>query len=60
MMGFDLVCSRMMGMVRSVSKLPTYRRRFRQVVKALITYHLEKQGLNRTGSMSSGDFTEGV
>lgn len=47
-------------MVRSVSKLPTYRRRFRQVVKALITYWLEKQGLNRTGSMSSGDFIEEV
>uniref|UniRef100_M4D286 Peptidase M24 domain-containing protein n=1 Tax=Brassica campestris TaxID=3711 RepID=M4D286_BRACM len=52
------ISRRMMGMVRSVSKLPTYRRRFRQVVKALITYWLEKQGLNRTGSMSSGDFIE--
>lgn len=50
----------MMGMVRSVSKLPTYRRRFRKVVKALITYCLEKQGFNRTGSMSSGDFIEDV
>ncbi|CAH8317512.1 unnamed protein product [Eruca vesicaria subsp. sativa] len=54
------ISRRMMGMVRSVSKLPTYRRRFRQVVKALITYWLEKQGLNRTGSMSSGDFIEEV
>jgi hypothetical protein len=52
------ISRRMMGMVRSVSKLPTYRRRFRQVVKALITYYSEKQGLNRTGSMSSGDFIE--
>ncbi|CAN6825230.1 unnamed protein product [Brassica oleracea] len=52
------ISRRMMGMVRSVSKLPTYRRRFRQVIKALITYWLEKQGLNRTGSMSSGDFIE--
>jgi len=54
------ISRRMMGMVRSVSKLPTYRRRFRKVVKALITYWLEKQGLNRTGSMSSGDFIEDV
>ncbi|KAF2579974.1 hypothetical protein F2Q68_00006068 [Brassica cretica] len=54
------ISRRMMGMVRSVSKLPTYRRRFRQVIKALITYWLEKQGLNRTGSMSSGDFIEEV
>ncbi|GFY93817.1 hypothetical protein Acr_09g0002630 [Actinidia rufa] len=39
---------RMMGMVRSVSKLPTYRRRFRQIVKALIIYHMEKEGSNRS------------
>ncbi|VVB09358.1 unnamed protein product [Arabis nemorensis] len=47
------ISRRMMGIIRSVSKLPTYRRRFRQVVKALITYWSEKQGLNRSGSMSS-------
>lgn len=29
-------------MVRSLSKLPTYRRKFRQVVKALVTHSLEK------------------
>ncbi|PSS21293.1 hypothetical protein CEY00_Acc10335 [Actinidia chinensis var. chinensis] len=39
---------RMMGMVRSVSKLPTYRRRFRQIVKALIMYYMEKEGSNRS------------
>ncbi|XP_010548414.1 PREDICTED: uncharacterized membrane protein At3g27390 [Tarenaya hassleriana] len=54
------ISRRMMGMVRSVSKLPTYRRRFRQVVKTLITYSLEKEGYNRTGSMSSGDAIEAV
>ncbi|XP_050205874.1 uncharacterized membrane protein At3g27390 [Mercurialis annua] len=32
------ISRRMTGMVRSVSKLPTYRRRFRQVIKALISY----------------------
>ncbi|XP_077214104.1 putative membrane protein At3g27390 [Tasmannia lanceolata] len=35
---------RLIGMMRSVSKLPTYRRRYRQVVKALIAYSLEKEG----------------
>ncbi|CAN8276466.1 unnamed protein product [Cochlearia groenlandica] len=54
------ISRRMMGMVRSISKLPTYRRRFRQVVKSLITYSLEKQGLNRTGSMSSADYVDEV
>ena len=32
----------MIGMIRGVSKLPTYRRKFRQVVKALFTHSLEK------------------
>lgn len=32
----------MIGMIRGVSKLPTYRRKFRQVVKALVTHTLEK------------------
>ena len=44
---------RMIGMVRSVSKLPTYRRRFRHVVKALSAYSIEKNGLVRTGSVRS-------
>ena len=29
-------------MIRGVSKLPTYRRKYRQVVKALVTHSLEK------------------
>ncbi|CAL0312802.1 unnamed protein product [Lupinus luteus] len=36
------ICRRMIGMTRSVSKLPTYRRKFRHVVKALVTHSLEK------------------
>ncbi|XP_061347005.1 uncharacterized membrane protein At3g27390 [Gastrolobium bilobum] len=36
------ISRRMIGMIRSVSKLPTYRRKFRQVVKALVTHSLEK------------------
>ncbi|XP_056864194.1 methionine aminopeptidase 1D, chloroplastic/mitochondrial-like [Raphanus sativus] len=50
------ISRRMMGMVRIISKLPTYRRRFRQVVKALITYWLEKRQkrypINKTSSPS--------
>ncbi|KAA8531708.1 hypothetical protein F0562_006575 [Nyssa sinensis] len=45
------ISRRMMGMIRSVSKFPTYRRRFRQIVKALIIYSVAKEGL--TGSISS-------
>ncbi|KAJ0096298.1 hypothetical protein Patl1_28719 [Pistacia atlantica] len=35
------ISRRMIGMVRSVSKFPTYRRTFRQIVKALIAYSVE-------------------
>jgi hypothetical protein len=34
--------NRMIGMIRGVTKLPTYRRKFRHVVKALLTHSLEK------------------
>lgn len=37
-------------MMRSMSKLPTYRRRFRQIVKALVIYSIEKEGVNRSVS----------
>ncbi|XP_020239715.1 uncharacterized membrane protein At3g27390 [Cajanus cajan] len=36
------ISRRMIGMIRGVSKLPTYRRKFRQIVKALVTHSLEK------------------
>ncbi|MED6157410.1 hypothetical protein PIB30_022816 [Stylosanthes scabra] len=36
------ISRRMIGMVRSVSKLPTYRRKFRHVVKTLVAHSLEK------------------
>lgn len=36
------ISRRMLGMVRSLSMLPTYRRRYRQVVKALVTHAIEK------------------
>ncbi|OWM85409.1 hypothetical protein CDL15_Pgr019033 [Punica granatum] len=44
---------RMIGIVRSVSKLPTYRRRFRQIVKALIAYALEREVSAQCNSMRS-------
>ncbi|CAK8562396.1 unnamed protein product [Lathyrus sativus] len=36
------ISRRMIGMIRGASKLPTYRRKFRQVVKALFAHSLEK------------------
>ncbi|XP_027347219.1 uncharacterized membrane protein At3g27390 isoform X2 [Abrus precatorius] len=41
------ISRRMIGMIRGVSKLPTYRRKFRQIVKALITHSLEKDETER-------------
>ncbi|XP_022853975.1 uncharacterized membrane protein At3g27390-like isoform X1 [Olea europaea var. sylvestris] len=40
----DGIGRRMLGMSRSVSKFPTYRRRYRQVVKNLIHYSAAKDG----------------
>lgn len=52
---------RMIGMIRSVSKLPTYRRKFRHVVKALVTHSLEKDVSGRSGrSMMSVASDENV
>lgn len=47
------ITRRMIGIVRSVSKLPTYRRKFRNVVKALIAYSFEKDGTIRSSSARS-------
>ncbi|KAF3974857.1 hypothetical protein CMV_001838 [Castanea mollissima] len=47
------ISRRMIGMIRSVSKFPTYRRRFRQVVKDLITYTLEEEHCSRSTSLRS-------
>ncbi|CAN0883753.1 Uncharacterized membrane protein At3g27390 [Linum grandiflorum] len=49
------ISRRMMGMARSVSKYPTYRRRYRQVVKALVAYSSagDKESTGRSGSMRS-------
>uniref|UniRef100_A0A453C346 Uncharacterized protein n=1 Tax=Aegilops tauschii subsp. strangulata TaxID=200361 RepID=A0A453C346_AEGTS len=43
---------RMVGIVRSMSKFPTYRRRYRHVVKLLVAYAVEREG--SFGSSASG------
>ncbi|CAI9780770.1 unnamed protein product [Fraxinus pennsylvanica] len=40
----DGISRRMVGMTKSVYKFPTYRRRYRQVVKNLICYSVSKDG----------------
>ncbi|KAL0377722.1 UNVERIFIED_CONTAM: putative membrane protein [Sesamum radiatum] len=41
------ISRRMLGMTRSVSKFPTYRRRYRQVVKDLINYSMGKESSSK-------------
>ncbi|KAJ7952869.1 Steroid nuclear receptor ligand-binding [Quillaja saponaria] len=43
----------MIGMVRSVSKLPTYRRRFHKVVKALLAHAVDNEGSGKSISTRS-------
>ncbi|XP_021752197.1 uncharacterized membrane protein At3g27390-like [Chenopodium quinoa] len=40
------ISRRMAGMARSMSKLPTYRRKYRQLVKDLLAYQSEKEGVS--------------
>ncbi|GMI76878.1 hypothetical protein like AT4G37030 [Hibiscus trionum] len=47
------ISRRMIGMGRSISKLPTYRRRYRQVVKDLMAHACDKQDIGRCNSMRS-------
>lgn len=46
------ISRRMVGIVRSMSKFPTYRRRYRHVVKLLVAYAVEREG--SFGSSASG------
>ncbi|XP_062225784.1 uncharacterized membrane protein At3g27390-like isoform X4 [Phragmites australis] len=46
------ISRRMVGIVRSLSKFPTYRRRFRHVVKLLIAYSMEREGSCRSSASS--------
>ncbi|KAF8714894.1 hypothetical protein HU200_027430 [Digitaria exilis] len=43
---------RLVGIVRSLSKFPTYRRRYRHVVKLLIAYSIERDGSGRSSASS--------
>ncbi|KAM1502334.1 hypothetical protein ACFXTO_027690 [Malus domestica] len=54
------ISRRMIGMMRSVSKFPTYRRKFRHVVKALLAYSLPKEASIEAGSVKSTISSEDV
>ncbi|XP_051127492.1 uncharacterized membrane protein At3g27390-like [Andrographis paniculata] len=51
----EAISRRMMGMSRSISKFPTYRRRYRQVVKDLIVHSMVTDGPDRSSSMGTAD-----
>lgn len=55
----DYLC-RMIGMMRSVSKFPTYRRRFRLVVKALMTHAVQNEASHICISVKSNTSSEDV
>uniref|UniRef100_A0A0E0DEY1 Uncharacterized protein n=1 Tax=Oryza meridionalis TaxID=40149 RepID=A0A0E0DEY1_9ORYZ len=44
------ISRRLVGIVRSMSKFPTYRRRHRHVMKLLVTYSVEKEGSFRSSA----------
>lgn len=47
------ISRRLTGLTRGASKLPTYRRKYRQVIKHLIVYSMAKDGAMRSMSMRS-------
>ncbi|KAF9622511.1 hypothetical protein IFM89_031915 [Coptis chinensis] len=47
------ISRRLTGMTRNISMIPTYRRKYQQVVKDLISYSLEKEGSSKSNSMRS-------
>ncbi|XP_074308768.1 putative membrane protein At3g27390 [Silene latifolia] len=52
------ISRRLLGMVRSISKLPTYRRKYRHLIKELVSYIAEKEGsmkFESIRSVSSGE-----
>nr|GMC59573.1 uncharacterized membrane protein At3g27390 [Ipomoea batatas] len=42
------ISRRMVGMIRSVSKFPTYRRKFKQIVKGLILHNIASESSSRS------------
>ncbi|KAL5705778.1 hypothetical protein ACHQM5_024032 [Ranunculus cassubicifolius] len=47
------ISRRLIGIQRSISKLPTYRRKYSQVVKALVSHSLEREGSSKSVSVRS-------
>ncbi|KAJ1271247.1 hypothetical protein BS78_06G114400 [Paspalum vaginatum] len=47
------ISRRLVGIIRSMSKFPTHRRRFRHVVKLLVAYAIEREGSFRSSASSS-------
>ncbi|KAG0526008.1 hypothetical protein BDA96_06G107900 [Sorghum bicolor] len=47
------ISRRLVGIVRSMSKFPTYRRRYRNVVKLLIAYSIERESSSASGHSAS-------
>ncbi|KAL9241559.1 hypothetical protein vseg_015661 [Gypsophila vaccaria] len=47
------ISRRLIGMVTSMSKLPTYRRKYRHLIKGLTTYHAEMEGSVKFESLRS-------
>ncbi|BFG38896.1 hypothetical protein CerSpe_251700 [Prunus speciosa] len=54
------ISRRMIGMMRSVSKFPTYRRRFRLVVKALMAHSVQNEASHICISVKSSTSNEDV
>ncbi|EPS60872.1 hypothetical protein M569_13929, partial [Genlisea aurea] len=53
------ICRRMTGMSRSVSKLPTYRRKYRQVVRELILHSIAKDYSKKARAFSVSSSSTG-
>ncbi|KAH9623604.1 hypothetical protein KSS87_005763 [Heliosperma pusillum] len=52
------ISRRLIGMVRSMSMLPTYRRKYRRMIKVLVSYNIEREGsikFDSVRSVSSAD-----
>lgn len=48
------ISRRLQGLTRNISKFPTYRRRYQQVVKALFLYSQEKEGIPKSRILKLG------
>ncbi|XP_042381890.1 uncharacterized membrane protein At3g27390-like [Zingiber officinale] len=54
------ISRRLVGMTRSGSKFPTYRRRFRQVIKVILAYSLEQEGTIERGRSYKGHSSRSI